>query len=329
MKIEKTALNPDNLLETIYYYNSAREAMNDLFQTMRQMSLIKTIMLPGYIGWSPREGSGIFDAVKEIDGINIVYYKMDENLQIDCSNFKKCFSQYSVSAVLIVNYFGFRDINYQELCKYAHNQNAIIVEDNAHGFFTYYNCTSCYSDATFFSYHKMFPVSSGGGLKLLSDKVKNLPIMKNKKCPRDFCEWNYNIYKISEIRLFNYRLLDGYIKKHPYYNENFLIPLYDLEYITKGNIPQTYPVKIVSGNRNEIYAEMNRQGYGVVSLYHTLVKDLRTDYHSKANELSNCILNLPIHQDVDSTLYEEMVDLLYEQCRLTESRNGVNNANGN
>jgi len=81
-----------------------------------------------------------------------------------------------------------------------------------------------------------------------------------------------------------------------------------------GIIPQTYPIKIKVGNRDKIYELMNQSGYGVVSLYHTLIEPLRNSEHSDALSLSKQILNLPVHQDVNSNEYENMVELLAKYC---------------
>jgi dTDP-4-amino-4,6-dideoxygalactose transaminase len=51
---------------------------------------------------------------------------------------------------------------------------------------------------------------------------------------------------------------------------------------------------------------MNAQGYGVVSLYHTLIKQLQTNEWSQANAISQSIINLPVHQDIQDSELEEM-----------------------
>lgn len=68
------------------------------------------------------------------------------------------------------------------------------------------------------------------------------------------------------------------------------------------------------GNRDRIYEIMNGQGYGVVSLYHTLIEELRNSEHEDALWLSKRILNLPIHQDCDVTEYQGMMEVLVKAC---------------
>lgn len=64
---------------------------------------------------------------------------------------------------------------------------------------------------------------------------------------------------------------------------------------------------------------MNKNGYGVVSLYHTLIPELRNDKEFIiSQELSSHILNLPVHQDVNSDEYVNMLEMLLETCKITE-----------
>ena len=76
------------------------------------------------------------------------------------------------------------------------------------------------------------------------------------------------------------------------------------------NVPQTFPIVILKGNRDKIYDMMNEKGYGVVSLYHTLIDELQSEVYKDTLWLSQNILNLPLHQDVDDNFYKEMMDQL-------------------
>ena len=84
-----------------------------------------------------------------------------------------------------------------------------------------------------------------------------------------------------------------------------------------GTVPQTFPIRIIKGDRNKIYELMNQHGYGVVSLYHTLIEPLQRSEYQASIDLSRCIMNLPVHQDVDADKYAEMVELLIDFCKTT------------
>ena len=65
---------------------------------------------------------------------------------------------------------------------------------------------------------------------------------------------------------------------------------------------------------------MNNEGYGVVSLYHTMIDVLQNKENKEAVKLSKCILNLPVHQDVDTNQYIPMIDCLIKACIKTEGK---------
>ena len=46
-----------------------------------------TLLVPAYIGYSPNEGSGIYDPIIEND-ISHYFYLIDENINIDVNDYK-------------------------------------------------------------------------------------------------------------------------------------------------------------------------------------------------------------------------------------------------
>jgi dTDP-4-amino-4,6-dideoxygalactose transaminase len=81
--------------------------------------------------------------------------------------------------------------------------------------------------------------------------------------------------------------------------------------------PQTYPVMIRNGSRDRLYHEMNAAGFGVVSLYHTLISQISSDRFPAAANISRHILNLPVHQDASEDALESMV---HELANLVRNR---------
>ena len=67
--------------------------------------------------------------------------------------------------------------------------------------------------------------------------------------------------------------------------------------IAAGEVPQSFPIVLHYGDRDRIYREMNAAGFGVVSLYHTLVPAIDPQLFPASAQLSRRILNLPVHQD--------------------------------
>ena len=78
-----------------------------------------------------------------------------------------------------------------------------------------------------------------------------------------------------------------------------------------GNIcPQTLPVKLEEFDRNLLYHAMNEKGFGMVSLYHTMIKELHYSRYELTNKVSEKIINFPVHQDVNYKNIQEMIIVL-------------------
>lgn len=306
--IEKIQRNLINYKIQMYYYQRARDAMFDAVQQLFDDGYTE-IFIPGYIGWSPREGSGIFDPINRIEGLSRHYYRMTKDLAIDIEALERSLSKKSI--LLIVNYFGFRDRQIKAAIQIAKEKECIVIEDNAHGFFTFFCNGSVGADLTFFSLHKMFPFNEGGSLVLLNDNMSVHPkqnlLNYNKLIP-----FAYDINGIAKRRRENFSILMDLMEG----NEDYFVPMKTIE-DTMQNVPQTFPILIKRGSRDKIYEFMNARGYGVVSLYHTMIEELRNDEHSEACWLSKHIMNLPVHQDCDETEYASMIDTLREACNNT------------
>lgn len=304
--IEKIQTNAENFKIPFLFYNRAREAMADIVNQYFQ-SGYRNIYLPGYIGWSPKEGSGIFDPLNAITGLTRCYYRMTKNLHVDLEDLRRMLIPHSM--VLLINYFGFRDVQIDNIIEMAHKNECVVIEDNAHGFFTYFCKGKTDADATFFSLHKMFPFQTGGGLIVNHGSFGNLVGKKESQKCNPFL---YDLNGIAKRRIKNYKALWGLMIG---LNKCF-VPL-RTESDLAHSVPQTFPIVIRKGDRNRIYEVMNGKGYGVVSLYHTMIDELQTTSHEEALWLSKRILNLPVHQDCDSSQYEAMLDELKSVCEET------------
>lgn len=296
------------------YYKQARLGMHDVIEKMHDAGMVEHVYLPGYVGWSPREGSGIFDSISSVEGIDISYYKMTYDLMIDEDDlFQKVNDEKSL--VLIVNYFGFRDKKASSIIEKLNKRNVYIMEDNAHGFFTWHECSELDSDIIVFSLHKMFPFENGGSLVLRNRALMELPLIGNSIPENNKNPYDYRIHDLARIRKNNYLALKENLQVAE--NDGYIESLRSVDWLN-DNVPQTYPIRIRVGDRNRIYQIMNDAGFGVVSLYHTMIEDLKNDENIEAVRLSKCILNLPVHQDVDINQYSQMVDCLIYACKITE-----------
>ena len=81
---------------------------------------------------------------------------------------------------------------------------------------------------------------------------------------------------------------------------------------------QTYPVIVKDTCRDDLYFGLNKQNFGAVSLYHEMIKPIEKQGLEEALWLSEHILNLPVHQDVNKTEIEKMFELLEKILKTRE-----------
>ncbi len=311
MIIEKSVKNKGNCLRKERYYQSAREAMYDLLRNMRKQDMLDTILLPAYIGWSPREGSGIYDPVASLKELSVRFYQMTTDLQINQEDLLDKIRDLPAHrfAVLLVNYFGFPDEGKQVITKLIRAAGGWLIEDNAHGYFTYHFSEENDCDASFFSLHKLFPFPKGGSLIINHPELEKLSFQDMGYAAFD--PYPYNLPAIARIRRSNYQRLEELL--YGLCDQGHISLLYK-KGVEAPVVPQSLPVRILTCDRNQLYEKMNEAGYGVVSLYHTLIEPLRTPEFKDSVSLSGNILNLPVHQDVNPDFYPDMIGKLQEYC---------------
>lgn len=287
--ISKLATNFCNLKDTIIYYDSAREALSAILKKLSTMYEF-TILLPNYIGYSSKEGSGIFDPIVN-NSVKYIFYKLNSQLEVDIRNFEDVLKNVSgKKVVLLVHYFGYVDKNYEQCIELMKACNAYIIEDCAHSLFTDYVDHKCGNlcDASIYSIHKLLPYKKGGMLKL---KDNNIEINSNNVSYSDI--FSYNMYEISNIR-----------KNNSYIYEEMLSKFCKKIKILRKNsenycyTPQTFPLIFKNVDKSMLYFKLNELGFGVVSLYHNLISQLRNHENEYMVDIGQSILNLPVHQDV-------------------------------
>lgn len=304
-KVEKNCSITANCLRP---YKVFRNARTSFLKVLKELHLKKNqkVLLPGYIGWSSREGSGVFDPIAQL-GLNYDFYPLDSNLRIDIERLKIILEQKSVAVLVIIHYFGFVDPNARAAIELARHYDSCVIEDEAHSMYSDLIGGACGRDGDFaiFSLHKMLPVT-GGGI-LLSNAPDSELFMRvvqdqfDVRLPHEF-----DLCTISQIRQRNanhYReVIDGL--------RDELEPLFT-ECDARITL-QTFPVRLKRPIRDLVYHQMNARGFGVVSLYHTLVNQLPVEKFPQAYELSKNILNLPVHQDIRIEQIDELLRTLSE-----------------
>ncbi len=303
MLINKLAINRENFFAPTLFYDSARAAFGDILDYFYHEQNIKIIFMPAYIGISPKEGSGLYDPIKDREYIKPIFYKMNNDLTINQKDlFEKISNNNSKFLLLFVNYFGFIDSQIESIYKFVKEHNGYFIEDNAHAFFTYLNQKYNFSDVSFFSLHKQFPFEKGGMLKIHDKKIDSIKFNGSIYPKKEYNFLNYSFKGIQNIMIKNFHMLNEKLSSKSAYVE-ILRPN-----LAEGTVPQSFPILLKNGDRFKIYEILNSKGYGVTSLYHTLIEPLRKDEFYESLKVSSKILNLPVHQDVNEDSINKMVN---------------------
>lgn len=297
--ITKKALNQDRYKRDWLYKDSARDAWSAIIEEYKISHPNGRILLPSYIGWSANEGSGIFDSVVK-SGMKYDFYGLGLHLEIDVDHLKHKVLEEEKQLVLLVHYFGFIDSKYQEITVWLEEKNIPFVEDCAHAWLTDLIGGVCgrKGNYAFYSLHKLLPVATGGIM------VNNIA-EANIESLNPLFDLNYDLFSIYSVRRSNYSYLAARLKD-----------VAGIEVIYKtldeGICPQSLAVIVADYDRNTLYQEMNESGFGMVSLYHTMIDSLNDSPFLAASVLAAKIINFPIHQDVTEVAIDAMVEKLKE-----------------
>ena len=110
-------------------------------------------------------------------GIEIIYYQLNENLEIDYNYIEKCVKEDNYF-VFIVNYFGYPS-DWKKILELKNKYGFMIIEDNAHSLYGKYNekKLGLFGDISFTSFRKILPLLTGSELKI---NIKHERIILNK-----------------------------------------------------------------------------------------------------------------------------------------------------
>lgn len=315
MQITKVA----QCLETCYRPSRSFESARNGFKAFLRAVCREPgdrVLLPAYVGWSAREGSGVFDPVREL-GLAHGFYQVDGRLHIDLGHLEERLREGGVKVVTLIHYFGYVDPGYVEAVNLARRYGAWIMEDEAHAMLTDLigGASGRLGDACIFSLHKMLPLPKGGLLVANPDRAVLLEGIDSED-PGLPSPWEFDLFEISRRRRENARLWTELLRPL----EGEVDPLWGNP--SPGEVPQTYPVLVRNVSRDALYERMNGVGFGAVSLYHTMIDSLRADEYPASHELSRRIFNLPVHQDAAPEAIRAMADRLAREVHAMRSLSG-------
>ncbi|MDE2027317.1 MAG: DegT/DnrJ/EryC1/StrS aminotransferase family protein [Candidatus Omnitrophica bacterium] len=295
MIIEKKQVERDNGVFHWHYFSAAREGLRQVLEFPSMKG--RKILIPAYIGHSSREGSGVFDPITQT-GKEYLFYRMDSSLNIDKADLKEKISKNKGQILLLIHYFGFKDKNLGIYKQWARENHMVIIEDFAHAFYTFYKDPQIDFDFAIFSLHKMFPIDDGGLV------LSREPLTATREAS-EYDLFRYDYPFIMERRRQNYAFLVQALAEKKDKGIRIMFP------VLGAFVPQSFPVFLPSREvRDGLYFSMNERGYGVVSLYHELISPIDGSF-SNEHEISNRILNLPVHQDVEQVQLQGMLDVMF------------------
>lgn len=285
------------------FFDSARAGLEAVLRSGALRN--KTVLLPAYIGISTREGSGVFDPIRQTCARH-EFYRLDHRLHIRLDDLESRIRSNPGQILLLIHYFGFKDPNLQRIQILARQHRLTVIEDFAQAFFTFWAHPRVDFDFGLFSVHKMFPYKRGGFV--LSRKSLKLASAEN------FNLMHFDMQAIIAKRLENYRFLARSMQ-----------PLTRPHRITilrrnlRDCVPQTFPILLPnSATRDALYFDLNHHGFGAVSLYHSLIPQIGASFIQET-ALASRILNLPVHQDADldtlALLMQRFTSVLHRKTR--------------
>jgi hypothetical protein len=259
--------------------------------------------MPSYIGWSPNEGSGLMDPVLDSCFIPI-FYQLDDFLQPNFDELCKLVAANPQSVLLIVHFFGMRVEIPKKIIDLANNNRVTFVQDWAHDLSQISNDIEKLPDHySIKSLHKWTASKSGG---FISGNYLDIKELETE--PMDLADADVfirsNLNKIAELRWSNFS-----------YAEHLLTGLNRLTFFYPDSKKFTCPLNIPMmtrsiEDRHELYSTLVHNGIVPTALYHMLVPQLDRSEFKASIDISNRIINLPIHQDCTRNEIDIMVDVI-------------------
>jgi dTDP-4-amino-4,6-dideoxygalactose transaminase len=238
------------------------------------------------------------------------FYRLSRSLRIDADDVERQLESQHPKLLVLIHYFGKPDPLAPQVAAIARDHDVAVLEDEAHALLTDLVAGTCgrLGMAALFSMHKLLPVQGGA---LLLNHAHGVPLPLDRVPGQNPAAWDFDLNEVAARRVANWRTLVRLLG--PLMPE--VEPLWPDEH--PGHIPQSFPVLIGSADRNAVYHAMNDRGFGVTSLYHTLVSDISRDLYPDAHWLARRILNLPLHQDAKPESLVALVRSLSEVVRRT------------
>ena len=307
--ILKSPINENRNCENIYFTKNARTAWHCILEKKMDVFYSKKVLLPSYIGQNEKEGSGVFDSIRELN-IKFDFYRIKHDLSIDLECLTNKIKSGQFRILLVIHYFGFCVNDMNKIRLLCDENNIILVEDCAHFFSLFLDSqVGNYGDYSFYSIHKYLPSKTGGVLKI-KNKEEKIEININKEIDLDALKLlcKSDLEEIKKIRIKNFESYLDNLKN----NDN-----YDVIYKkVENNIPQSFPLLIKNGLREKLYFYLLDKKLPVIALYYRMIDEIDLNKYHISKKISEEIINFPVHQDtneIDIKFLISEVDKFFDQ----------------
>jgi dTDP-4-amino-4,6-dideoxygalactose transaminase len=306
--ITKNPTNRENLTERVWYFSAARTAFRHLLNQM-EFGEDDVILLPSYIGITDREGSGVMDPIWE-SGIKYDFFHVDSHLNADLADLFTRIQAGCIKALLLIHYFGFPQKQVFKIRDFCKRNDVHLIEDCAHSLYGKLGESDLGSigDFSFFSIHKSIPSETGGFLRSNLDQFElTKQIGDEERIDLSALEvfTRVRVADVVEKRFANYEYLAQLLENCP--GVTLMFPE-----LPAGVVPLNMPVLIGNDQREALYFCLMEQGLPTIALYYRLIDDLHAEDFKVSRRISENILNLPIHQDVETSELIELVGAIRE-----------------
>ena len=266
------------------------------------------VLLPAYIGYTDREGSGVFDPVRTSE-LGHRFYAVDEQLSVSTDHLHTVLERGGVGVLLVVHWFGLPHVNLQKVRVLCDAYGVLLVEDCAHVLGPAAGNVSGLGhtgDAAFYSFHKIYGGDSGGVL------VWNRPmhgadgIPAEPGCPAGVLD---HVFRTDTRAVVQHRRM---------LYRKFVAGLGGIEgirvmYPEIGEyVPQSCAVQVAGGLREKLYFGLMDQGMPLTALYYRLIQEIDESAYPEGFAVSRSILNFPVHQGVPVEMVSCVVDMTRE-----------------
>ncbi len=139
----------------VYAYSSGRAALFQILKYQKQEKGVTSVLLPDYLC------SSVLVPVQKL-GLDYSFYTIDEQLELEEKSFSELYKKGSV--VLLINYYGLKDLSSQINTIRSIDEKAIVIEDDVQAYYEFKKPLGDV-DFKFTSLRKTFAVPDGGLVK--------------------------------------------------------------------------------------------------------------------------------------------------------------------